>query len=74
MNASEWYWDLRHGRAVPAEERGPGEHMLGPYPTRVAAENWKQTVDERNESWDEDDAEWNAWDTDRDDARTDPAQ
>jgi len=58
---SEWYWDLRHGRAVPADERGPDEHMLGPYRTKAEAENWRATVEARNEAWDADDEEWNAW-------------
>lgn len=58
---SEWYWDLDRGVAVPAAERGPGDHMLGPYPTRGQAENWKATADSRNDEWDAADDEWNRW-------------
>jgi hypothetical protein len=58
MEPTEWYWDLEHRKAVPAEERGPGDHMLGPYPTRGAAEHWKDRVEERNEVWDDADEEW----------------
>ncbi len=54
----QWYWDLDKGVAVPAEERGPSEHMLGPYPSRAEAENWKSKVEARNETWDEADEEW----------------
>lgn len=32
--------------------------MLGPYPTKQAAENWKTKVEERNEAWEHDDEEW----------------
>jgi len=64
---TEWYWDLEKGKAVPAPERGPGDHMLGPYRTKGEAENWKATVEARNEAWDEADEEWNAWDVERDD-------
>jgi hypothetical protein len=32
--------------------------MLGPYPTKSAAENWKNTVETRNDSWDADDERW----------------
>lgn len=73
MNAAdtEWYWDLKRGRAVPADERGPDDRVLGPYATKGEAENWRQTVEERNDSWDTDDEEWNAWPSDRDD---DPAR
>ena len=53
-----WYWDLRLARAVPASERGAADHVLGPYPTREAAEHWRDRVDTRNEAWDEDDERW----------------
>ena len=58
---TEWYWDLQRGIAVPADERGNADHMLGPYPTKVAAENWKQTSEDRNEAWEADDEEWDSW-------------
>lgn len=58
-DSTEWYWDLERQVAVPADERGPGDHMLGPYPTRGEAENWKARVEARNEAWDEDDEAWN---------------
>ncbi len=57
-NADEWFFDLRTGIAVPASERGPGDHMLGPYPTKGQAENWKATNAARNEAWDEADERW----------------
>jgi hypothetical protein len=55
---SEWYWDLSNNVAVPARERGPAMRLLGPYPSRAAAENWRDTVEQRNEVWDADDAKW----------------
>jgi len=61
---TEWYWDLEREMAVPAGERGRGDHMLGPYRTKGEAQNWKQTVEQRNEAWDRDDEEWNSWDDD----------
>lgn len=59
---TEWYWDLERRIAVPADERGPGDHMLGPYATKGEAENWKATVAARNETWDEQDEAWERWD------------
>ncbi len=53
-----WYFDLQRKVAVPASERGNGDHMLGPYPTKGQAENWKNTVETRNEAWDDDDERW----------------
>ncbi len=61
MEPTEWYWDLEQGIAVPAAERGPGDHMLGPYPTKGEAENWKATSEARNDQWDDDDEEWENW-------------
>jgi hypothetical protein len=58
MTDSEWYYDLRRKAAVPAGERGPGDHMLGPYATKGEAENWKQTSEARNEAWDDADERW----------------
>lgn len=57
-DTQDWYWDLVAGKAVRADERGPGDDVLGPYPTREAAENWKQRVDARNEHWDDADEQW----------------
>lgn len=58
MQPTEWYWDLEKHIAVPAEERGPGDHMMGPYATKGEAENWKARVEARNEAWDDADEEW----------------
>jgi hypothetical protein len=54
----EWYFDLDKGRAVPAAERGHADHMLGPYPSRSAAENWRSQIESRNEAWDAEDERW----------------
>jgi hypothetical protein len=32
--------------------------MLGPYPSKAAAENWRQTVKSRNDQWDAEDERW----------------
>ena len=55
---SEWYWDLNNKVAVPARERGPAMRVLGPYPSKAAAENWRAIVEERNASADAQDAKW----------------
>ncbi len=59
----EWYWDLRRNRAVPADERGPAEDMLGPYASKYEAEHWKDKVEERNKAWDDDDEAWERGET-----------
>lgn len=61
--AQLWGWDLHAGRAVKWEQRGPGQDMLGPYPSRAAAEQWQQVAADRNEAWDDTDERWEAfWD------------
>lgn len=62
-DGTQWGWDLVRQRAVPWNERGPGENILGPYPSREAAEDWKSTVEARNTKWDEDDEAWTEGDT-----------
>lgn len=59
-----WYWDLERNVAVPASERGPAAHLLGPYPSRAEAENWKATSEQRNEAWADDDEAWEGSDGD----------
>lgn len=58
MEPTEWYWDLRRKRAVTADERGPGDQTLGPYGSKIEAENWQDRVEQRNDAWDDADDEW----------------
>lgn len=67
--STEWYWDLTKGIAVTAAERGPGDHMLGPYRTKGEAQNWKCTIEARNDTWDDADERWDNWE--RSDQRSD---
>jgi hypothetical protein len=54
----QWGWDLIKNQAVRWNERGPGEQVLGPYPSRGAAEQWRERVEERNTVWDDQDEAW----------------
>ncbi|MEX2627527.1 MAG: hypothetical protein WD225_11640 [Ilumatobacteraceae bacterium] len=56
-----WYWDLGKNAVVRWDERGPGDQVLGPYPSPEAAANWRSTVERRNEAWDEEDEAWDEW-------------
>ncbi|MBO0692555.1 MAG: hypothetical protein J2P58_06640 [Acidimicrobiaceae bacterium] len=52
----DWYWCFEHQRAEKLGELD-GDDRMGPYPTREAAEHWRDLVEARNEAWeDEDDA------------------
>ncbi|WCO68290.1 hypothetical protein PO878_06060 [Iamia majanohamensis] len=56
--AETWWWDLTRGRAVTGDERPADIDVLGPYPTREAAERWRERVEARNEEWKEEDERW----------------
>jgi hypothetical protein len=58
MSEPEWYWCLAHKRAETADSGCPPDRRLGPYPSRDAAEHWKERVDARNEEWDAADKAW----------------
>jgi hypothetical protein len=55
---TEWYWCLRHGRAVTADEACPPDQRMGPYATRDEAEHWQDKVAARNDAWDASDRAW----------------
>ena len=57
-NDTEWYWCLAHKTAETADGGCPPDRRLGPYPSREAAEHWKERVEARNEAWDAEDEEW----------------
>jgi hypothetical protein len=56
--ADEWYFDVKRGVAVRASERGHADDLLGPYPTRSAAENWQTTHKSRSDAWAAEDERW----------------
>lgn len=58
MADEEWYWCQRHQQAEPAAQACRALDRLGPYPTRQAAENWRETAEARNETWEEQDRAW----------------
>lgn len=53
MAQGQWYYCLQH-RAVEPYEGCRSETRLGPYPTRDAAIAALDTVQARNEAWDND--------------------
>lgn len=60
-----WGWDLKRQRPVLWDERGPSDTVLGPYPSRSAAEHWRERIEDRNTDWNDADDEWRG-DTRRD--------
>ena len=56
--AEEWYWCLTHRAVETADSSCPPRDRLGPYPSREAAQHWKEKVDQRNQAWDAEDEDW----------------
>lgn len=57
-DVTDYYWCLDHGRVETGENRCKADNRLGPYPTEAAARNWRETVEDRNDAWDDQDEEW----------------
>jgi hypothetical protein len=57
MADGEFYWCLDHNRVEGADSDCPPDKRHGPYPTKEAAANWKETVKARNDQWDAEDEE-----------------
>jgi hypothetical protein len=55
---AQYFWCTRHHRVETEADVCPAVYVLGPYPSRADAERALQTVQERNEAWDEEDARW----------------
>ena len=60
----KWYWCQEHERAEPRGEACARDRRLGPYPSKQAAENWRELHEQREEHWQEQDEEWAAGDPD----------
>ena len=53
-----YYWCTRHHRVEADADVCPARHVLGPYASAADAENALQTVRERNDAWEAEDARW----------------
>ena len=51
---TEFWFDTRNGQ-VDEGHRAPAAHLMGPYPTRQAAERALESARARTEAWDEED-------------------
>ncbi|HEY8452220.1 MAG: hypothetical protein FWJ70_14485 [Micromonosporaceae bacterium] len=53
-----YYWCVRHDRVESGDDRCRAAYRLGPFETVAEAERALETVRERNQRWDEEDARW----------------
>ena len=53
----QWFYCLRHKRAESADRCG-SELLMGPYPSRDAAEKYAETAQAREDAWEAEDERW----------------
>jgi hypothetical protein len=57
-STDEWYWCFDHQKAERAGEQCRATNRLGPYPSEEAARNWQAINEAREETWEQQDEEW----------------
>lgn len=67
MSDEEWYYSLKDGRVVTADEGVRAADRLGPYPDRETAARALEIARERTEANDRADREWKGNDDPDDD-------
>ena len=55
----QFFFNIRTHQVEELANKSRSEDLLGPYPTREAAENALETARARTEAWDEADRRWN---------------
>ncbi|GAB4086162.1 hypothetical protein GCM10028784_27920 [Myceligenerans cantabricum] len=58
MSGDEQYWYNTRTGKVEAGHRSSWTSLMGPYATREEAERALQRAQSRNDSWEDDDAQW----------------
>ncbi len=58
-DATQFFYNVSTGQVEELTNRGQSKDLLGPYPTRAAAEAALATARQKTENWDEDDRRWN---------------
>ncbi|NLT55904.1 MAG: methionine aminopeptidase [Actinomycetales bacterium] len=58
MAERQFWFNVRTGEVEELDRKSQSKDVLGPYPTREAAEQALRLARERTRSWDEDDRRW----------------
>lgn len=53
-DAGRWYWCFKHSD-VEGQAGCPAKDRMGPYASPEEAQNWRERVQARNETWDAED-------------------
>lgn len=60
----EFWFNVRTNSVETVVDKSQSKDLLGPYPTREAAQNALATAHERTEKWDAEDKKWREGDDD----------
>jgi hypothetical protein len=60
--APQFFYNVSTGQVEELASKGQSKDLLGPYPTREAAEAALATAKQKTEAWDEDDRRYNRGD------------
>ncbi|GLY32775.1 hypothetical protein Kisp02_61400 [Kineosporia sp. NBRC 101731] len=54
----QYWYNLSTGQVESTTGKGQGKDVMGPYPTREAAQQALESARARTEAWDEEDRRW----------------
>jgi hypothetical protein len=55
---TQYWFNTTTGQVETSRDQSSWTHLMGPYPTREAAQKALETASNRNEDWESDDEEW----------------
>lgn len=58
MEQQQFWFNVRTGKVETIVDKSQSKELMGPYPTREAAQAALQSARERTEAWDEEDRRW----------------
>lgn len=56
--AEQYWYNLSTGQVEVTNHKGQGKDVMGPYPSREAAQAALESARARTEAWDEEDRRW----------------
>jgi glycerol-3-phosphate dehydrogenase len=58
MGSGEFYWCMKHERVESGDHVCAARHRIGPFATAAEAERALETIQQRNEDWEAENARW----------------
>jgi hypothetical protein len=55
---TQYWFNTKTGQVETSREKSSWTHLMGPYPTREAAQKALETASDRNDDWESEDDDW----------------